>query len=353
MEANTDRVAELARSAHAWLDERNVPPTPDNFELAFAYLEGGNAELKRCFDSLTVVGSTFDAKVMAAQHERFFSTARTDKSIAEFGEKISVELDSVLQLLAAASRDHSAYRQTLSTASGELEGSKLAQDAIKALVNQMLSATRVMEARTQSLEVQLQTSSQEVMDLRERLEASQRDTLTDHLTGIPNRRAFDMDLRDSIERSRESAEPLSLVMFDIDHFKLFNDTWGHQTGDQVLRFVANCILESVKSSDTGARFGGEEFAAILAKSALADAVTWAGQICAKVGSKKLIKRSTGGHLGVVTISAGVAELKPDESAAQFLRRADACLYAAKHAGRNRVVSETDTGILAAAETEAA
>jgi diguanylate cyclase len=273
--------------------------------------------------------------------------------MSEFGEKISVELDSVLQLLAAASRDHSAYRQTLSTASGELEDSKLAQDAIKTLVNQMLNATHAMEARTQSLEVQLQTSSREVMDLRERLEASQRDTLTDHLTGIPNRRAFDMELRDSIERSRASAEPLSLVMFDIDHFKLFNDTWGHQTGDQVLRFVANCISEGVKSSDTGARFGGEEFAAILAKATLAEAVTWAGRICTKVGSKKLIKRSTGGHLGVVTISAGVAEFKPEESAAQFLRRADACLYAAKHAGRNRVVSEADIGILAAAETEAA
>ena len=296
MEAETERAAALARSAHAWLEERKVPPTPDNFELAYAYVEGGNSELKRCFDSLVAVRSTFDAEVMAAQHARFFSAAADDKSMSEFGEKISVELDSVLQLLAAASRDHSAYRQTLSTASGELEDSKLAQDAIKTLVNQMLNATHAMEARTQSLEVQLQTSSREVMDLRERLEASQRDTLTDHLTGIPNRRAFDMELRDSIERSRASAEPLSLVMFDIDHFKLFNDTWGHQTGDQVLRFVANCISEGVKSSDTGARFGGEEFAAILAKAALADAVTWANRICAKVGSKKLIKRSTGGQM---------------------------------------------------------
>ena len=89
----------------------------------------------------------------------------------------------------------------------------------------MVGATRLMEARTQELEDRLQTSSQEVAELRLRLEATQRDTLTDHLTGIPNRRSFDMELRSSIDATRESAEPLSLVMFDIDNFKVFNDTF--------------------------------------------------------------------------------------------------------------------------------
>jgi diguanylate cyclase len=352
MSGDTNRTAALARKAQEWLEERTIPLTPDNFELAYAYVEGGNAELKRCFDSLVAVGCKFDEDVMQAQHERFFSAAG-DKSMTEYGEKITVELDSVLQLLATAGRNHSAYRQSLSTASGELEGKKLAQDAIKALVNQMISATRTMEVHSKELETQLQSSAREVTDLRDRLEASQQVSLTDHLTAIANRRAFDIELKTGIERSRETAAPLSLVIFDIDHFKLFNDTWGHQTGDQVLRFVANCISESLKSSDTGARYGGEEFAVILPSCALADAVEWAGRICRKVGSKRLIKRSTGGQLGAVTISAGAAQLHMDESAAQLVRRADTCLYAAKHAGRNRVVCESDKNTLAAAETEAA
>jgi diguanylate cyclase len=173
------------------------------------------------------------------------------------------------------------------------------------------------------------------------------------LTGIPNRRAFDIELKSSIEATRESAEPLSLVMFDVDHFKQFNDTWGHQTGDQVLRLVANCIADNARHSDTTTRFGGEEFAVIMPSTTLGDAIHWANQVCGIVRSKRLVKKSTGGKLGVVTISAGVVKHRPGETDFQFVRRADTCLYAAKHAGRDRVVSETDAAILAKAETEAA
>lgn len=353
MTTNKDRAGNFARQALAWLDEHNVPATPDNFKLAYAYVEGDNLELKRGFDALMAVGSKFDPGTMSAQHERYFPTGTNDELMAEFGAKITTEVNSVLQLLAKASQDHSAYKKTLSTASGELEDSRLAQDALKAVVNQMISATRTMEARTHELEGKLQTSSQEVSELRTRLEASQRDTLRDHLTGIANRKAFDMELRSSIEATRDSAEPLCLVMFDVDHFKAFNDTWGHQTGDQVLRFVANCIADNARHSDMAARFGGEEFTVVMPSTALADAVHWANQICGIVRSKRLVKKSTGGTLGVVTISAGVAKHKPGENANQFLRRADTCLYAAKHAGRDRVVNEGEANLLAAAETEAA
>ena len=353
MISDKERAAGFARDALAWLNERNVPPTPDNFKLAYTYVEGQNVELRRGFDALMAVGSKFDADTMSAQHQRYFPTGSDNETMAEFSAKISTEVGSVLQLLAKASQDHSDYKQTLSSASGELESTRLAEDGIKALVNKMIGATRAMETRTQELEGKLQTSSQEIAELRDRLEATQQDTIRDHLTGIPNRRAFDTELRTSIEATRESAEPLSLVMFDVDHFKQFNDTWGHQTGDQVLRLVANCIADNARHSDTTTRFGGEEFAVIMPATALADAVHWANQICSIVRSKRLIKKSTGGKLGVVTISAGVVKHKPGETDVQFVRRADLCLYGAKHAGRDRVVSETDTAILAKAEIEAA
>jgi diguanylate cyclase len=117
--------------------------------------------------------------------------------------------------------------------------------------------------------------------------------------------------------------------------------------------VANCIADNARHSDTTTRFGGEEFAVIMPSTALADAVSWANQICNVVRSKRLIKKSTGGKLGMLTISAGVVKHKPGETENQFVRRADSCLYAAKHAGRDRVVSESDSAILNAAETEAA
>jgi diguanylate cyclase len=130
-------------------------------------------------------------------------------------------------------------------------------------------------------------------------------------------------------------------MVDIDNFKKFNDTWGHQTGDQVLRLVAGCMSENVKGRDTVARFGGEEFAIILRRTSLENATKLADQIRSYVQSKKLVKKSTGDILGTITVSIGVARLAPGDTPASLIQRADACLYVAKNGGRNRVVGEDE------------
>jgi diguanylate cyclase len=353
-DANKDQAQALARDAFAWLTQRNIPPTPENFELSYNFVRGENAELKRAIEALISNGCKFDVSVMTILYQRYFRTPKEDDAVAELGEKITAELDSVLHILETAGHDHSAYGKTLSHASGELGDAKLGEGAIKNLIDQVIGATRAMEARSKTLEVQLQTSSREVNDLRDRLESVRRESLTDQLTGIPNRKAFDKVLLESIESAIETGEPLSLVMCDIDHFKTFNDTWGHQTGDQVLRLVANCLSENVKGRDTAARYGGEEFVVILPQTALADAVNLANQIRNKVESKKLVKKSTGDILGIITISAGVTQYDANENAVEFLRRADVCLYAAKRSGRNRVVSEGDKhALLGASDTAAA
>ena len=140
-------------------------------------------------------------------------------------------------------------------------------------------------------------------------------------------------------RSNDGA--LSLMLTDIDHFKKFNDTYGHLTGDQVLRLVAQAVKQNVKGQDIAARYGGEEFAVILPQTPLRQALTVADHIRRAVVAKELIKRSTGENLGRVTISVGVATLHKSETTQALLERADACLYAAKRSGRNLVVCETD------------
>jgi diguanylate cyclase len=341
-----DRAQAFARDGMAWLAQRNIPPTPHNFEIAYIYAGNENAELKRAIDGLTANGCKFDESVMQILHQRYFRSPSSEDAMAELSQKIGAELDTVLQLVEAAGRDQSAYGKTLWQASGELGHSNLPMGAMKSLIDQVVSATRAMESRSKALEQQLQSSSREVTDLRERLETVRRESLTDALTGIPNRKAFDTELKDDIERAIETGEPLSLLMCDIDKFKNFNDTWGHQTGDQVLRLVANCLSENVKGRDTAARYGGEEFAVVLPQTALGDAINLANQIRIKVESKKLVKKSTGDILGTITISVGVTQYDPNESAEDFLSRADECLYAAKRTGRNRVVSEDDKQALA-------
>ena len=138
------------------------------------------------------------------------------------------------------------------------------------------------------------------------------------------------------------------MMTDIDHFKKFNDSFGHLTGDQVLRLVAMSVKQNVKGQDIAARYGGEEFAVILPNTVLRSAITVADHIRRAVMTKELMKRSTGEHLGRVTISIGVATLQQGRQRAELIERADACLYAAKRHGRNRVMCETDPEVTAAA-----
>jgi len=154
---------------------------------------------------------------------------------------------------------------------------------------------------------------------------------TDALTGLPNRRAADEALPREVSRAQRSAGPLCAVMMDIDHFKRVNDSFGHAVGDSVLREIAGAIQSQSRSADLVARWGGEEFVALLA-SDRAGAVLFAERVRASVEALDLP------HVGRVTISAGIGEYARDGSgsADQLLADADARLYEAKAAGRNRV-----------------
>jgi diguanylate cyclase len=337
------RAEALAHDALAWMAERRVPPTARNYEVILAYVGGENAELKTTIDGLSSRDCRFDPSVMASLHDQYFRIQRESTELTELSGKISSELGSLVKLLNTAGRDQSAYGTALSKASGELDQPNLSENRIKNLINHVVQATHAMEIRSKTLENEVKASSQEVAQLRLHLESVRRESLTDTLTGVPNRKAFDTELKRAMEQSAETGEAMSLLMCDIDHFKTFNDTWGHQTGDQVLRLVANCISENVKGRDTAARFGGEEFAVVLPQTELADAVRLANQIRSKVESKKLVKKSNGDILGVITISIGVAQYDMKEGAEGLIQRADACLYAAKRAGRNRVMCRQDAG----------
>jgi diguanylate cyclase len=128
-------------------------------------------------------------------------------------------------------------------------------------------------------------------------------------------------------------------MCDVDHFRTFNNTWGHLVGDQVLRLVAQVLRASFKGQDVVARYGGEEFAIVLPNTALANARILAEQVRCKVMANHVRNRSTGVDMGQVTLSIGIAEAGPADTAESLIGRADSCLYAAKNGGRNRVVCQ--------------
>jgi diguanylate cyclase len=233
-----------------------------------------------------------------------------------------------------------AYSGTLQQASGDLGQAEMTEPQLRSLAQRLLGETRRMQDANQALEQKLEASRDDIQALQRDLDEVRRESMLDPLTKIFNRKSFDDGILKAFAAA-EAGEPLCLMLVDIDHFKRFNDTWGHQTGDQVLRLVAMTLKSNLKGKDMAARYGGEEFAAILPQTDLEGAVILADNIRKAVQAKELLKRSTNEKLGRITASFGVAIYHPGDTPSSLIDRADRCLYAAKHAGRNRVFSETE------------
>ena len=331
-----EREQALAKTAIALMGECGVIPLPDNYELFYTYASGDNPGLSRVIGEMISARQSFTPELLADLRKRCLASERAAQTMDHVGGGLTSALSSVLDELKNAGKHAVDYGRALSVASGEL-GDDQSPEGLRKLVDGLIHATQSMEDRAKTLESELQQSSKQVSELKTKLDDVRKESLTDQLTGIANRKAFDMQLADA----SEAKDACALLMLDIDHFKKFNDTWGHQTGDQVLRLVANCLSENVKGKDTAARYGGEEFAVILRNANLTDAIKLAEHIRSSVETKKLVKKSTGDILGTITISIGVAQLGAGESGALLIRRADSCLYGAKHNGRNMVMAETD------------
>lgn len=333
LRAQTDRALTL-------MDAHGVPATPDNFQVWFAYVGGAHRQLVDAINDVLNRRLPFEPALNRALHLRFFGQEHAFSNFEEIGDRFSGELDAVLNRVQTAAKDTRAYGNALNGVSAAFAQGVGAQE-LPAIVEALVLATRQMESRTRDLEAKLENSVNEVRLLRTSLEAVRREAETDPLTGLHNRKSFDDKLAAAAEEARESGEGLSLLFGDVDHFKHFNDNWGHQFGDQVLRLVADCLKDNIKGRDVAARYGGEEFAIILPQTALRHAMSLADQIRRTVETRRIVRKSTGEELGRVTISFGVATYQPGEGLDVLLDRADAALYAAKRLGRNRVVGEDD------------
>ena len=334
-----EHVLAFGRRANELLEIHKALPTPENYELWFAYAAQRNEALTAALDDAVKCGRVCDLNHSRVLHARFFGQGSSE-TIEEIGNQLTDELQKLTDSIEESSTHTAAYDKTLTHAGAELE--KGTPD-IKSIVQRLSAATRAVQLRNKGLEEQLQNSAKEVDGLRTRMETVRKESLTDALTGLANRRSFDEVAQKGVDDALRENKPLSLIISDIDHFKKFNDTYGHPIGDQVLRLVAQCLKTNVKGKDLAARFGGEEFVVILPGTSLQNALAVATDIRKSVETKKIVQKSSGKDMGTVTLSLGVAQFVPGEQVADLLNRADACLYAAKRQGRNRVVTEHDLG----------
>jgi diguanylate cyclase len=347
-----DRTMAFAEIALGQIKALHQPASPRNYEVWYAYATGYNPSLNQTInETLAKNGNLTDADLEQV-FTTYISPTRYSDKIDNVGAMVMDEINQVMAMMDAAVGSASTYTESLANASDKLSNAK-DREGLRAIVESLVSTATEMKQSNQALEQRLNASREEINQLQENLAVVRIESLTDPLTGLANRKHFDGQLLKAIEESAERSEPLSLVMMDIDHFKAFNDTWGHLTGDQVLRLVAMSLKQNVKGQDLAARYGGEEFTVVLPNTVLRAALTVADHIRRAVMSKELLKRSTGQNLGRVTISLGVATLRKGDNASSLIARADACLYAAKRNGRNRVICETDPEFAAAGEAKVA
>jgi diguanylate cyclase len=318
--------------------QHKVPATPQNFEIWFKFSLGMMPELNKTITILLANKREFDD---ATNRSLFLSYIGTqvdwDANYGEMPEQLHKALSSAQGFLATSAVDNAKQLRALDSVDAQTPESAESRDVIQDLVGALTKAM----TRAMTLQAHFNASLGELGKIRNHLAAAEQRSKTDALTGLANRHALDEFLRSAQIVAMESGEPLSIFLLDIDHFKTFNDEFGHQFGDEVLQLISRILRDGVRARDLTARYGGEELAGVLPGADLRVCSAVAERIRQAISKRQVTRRTSGKRLSSVTVSIGVAQFVPGETLASLFERCDRALYAAKHGGRNRTVTECE------------
>ncbi len=336
-----ENTGDFGQAAMDLMERFDVPATPNNYQVWYSYAANDNPALKKTMDILIADGRRFTDAWCDDLYFQFFGKADDTALVAALAENVEESIAGTIAQILEASEDTNQFGNALSEVKDKLDSLNEAKGETKALIAALLTATQRMEQRTVKLERQLNQSSHQIQDLRNDLESVRTEALTDPLTGIGNRKAFDNYLRENAMNAMEDGTDMCLIMCDIDHFKKINDQWGHQIGDKVLELVSQCLTETSDNRAICCRYGGEEFAIVVPGQQLDRACDLANLLRLALSEKRVMNRASGTTVGTVTMSFGVAQFMFGEPLPSLIERADTALYAAKHGGRNCVRTEAD------------
>ena len=227
-----ERTMAFAEIALGQIRALRQPATPRHFEIWYNYATGYNPSLNQMINELLARNGTLNEADVDQIHETYISTNRFTDRIDRVGSQVMGEIEQVMAMIGAAAGTASNYTESLVDVTQKLGGAT-DEPAVRAIVESLVQATKEMEKNNQALEERLSASKQEITVLQQNLDAVRNESLTDPLTSLSNRKYFDDTLAKAIAEARTRGEALSLMMTDVDHFKKFNDSYGHLTGDQV------------------------------------------------------------------------------------------------------------------------
>jgi diguanylate cyclase len=332
--AHQETRAEEARQAllaaiGEFVTRHDLAVTAQNLATICGALSGSHPELASALVQREASGEPIDQRWLDTLARLDPDSHSRSAALETLSDKLEYALMRFAQTARAAQTETSDHRGAIGVQIDALEGSpELAQ---------MVALSRAMLARIEQVEAAMTRSEAETAALRENLAKARIEADVDHLTRLPNRRAFERRLVSATLEARSRGEPLSIAFCDVDHFKAINDTHGHEAGDRVLCALAACFTEMGGNACFVARHGGEEFVLLFDGLTKEAALGRLDAIRRAQAARHLVNRHTGQPFGRITFSAGVAEVTEDADPRSALARADAALYRAKQEGRNRVL----------------
>jgi diguanylate cyclase len=330
---NKERSTEILRLALPLMARQLAAFHPLSYALWYEHCAGMNPDLTRVLDARLTANSALtevDVWRLYAQH----IAARDIEAFERLQLQLRSLLEDTAESAASASVQAAEFGQSLQGHAREL-AVPMDAEKVRLVVADMLEDTQKMQAVTTDLSAKLKASTTEVNTLTESLRRAQSEALLDSLTGLKNRRGLERAVEDLL-REPPGLMGSALLLADIDHFKVVNDTYGHVLGDKVIRAVAHVMRSTIKGRDVAARLGGEEFAILLPQTSLKGAAALAEQIRGTVAQGRIHRPDGNESIGQVTLSVGVAIAMPGDNLEALLERADAAMYTAKRGGRNRI-----------------
>lgn len=332
---------ELMRRVADFMVRHTLPVNAANLALVCEGLSGADARLRNALAQRELSSGRIDQGWLdtlrpsaSANHAHMQERASQLEEMMDLFENAMSSFYSNTQNARAAT---GAYRSAVSEHMDQPQTEKNVPKSKGAQEFQsLLDLSRSMLDQLKEIEAEMERNQREAEELRLSLQTAREEADVDHLTGLPNRRAFERTLAVKAEQMETDGHPLALAFCDIDHFKLVNDTHGHDAGDRVLQAISKALSKVAGDGCFVARHGGEEFVLLFSGMDKDQAFKALDNARQKLARRRLMNRETGQPYGQITFSAGVAQLDQFESPRQALSAADEALYRAKEAGRNRV-----------------
>lgn len=329
-----------ARKAIDLIAQYRSPADSRAFAIWQTYARGADRALCDAVDAFIAQKQSLNHDDIEFLHRAYIEEPRAGEKPQQLAEALIKEVSRILEAVELATGSAARFGESLKQMSNRLE-SEIDPASLQQMIRNLSDITQQTIADNETMSLSLRAARVELDTTRDTLAVVRSQSLTDDLTTLSNRRHFDVMIASHLNAVRAGQTKLVLLMIDVDHFKRFNDQYGHQTGDQVLRLVAQTVKKHMPANATAARYGGEEIAILLPDQELFQAMRLAETLRTELRGRNLVKRASGESLGRVTISSGVACARSRDTAAALIARADQCLAAAKAAGRDRSMSEED------------